>query len=263
MLLENEVIVSAAVIAAQATLGTDGFRQRDVRFYVGVFSNWLEATTGSWTLELHNAQMQRHLELLVKAGLAKRPGRTPPRYRLTAEGLLTLLERLGKRRNLRRMDELFFVVHLFHAYGGRLKALVVQSGALASRSLSVDLDALLDPSALIERERALVARERKRLEIRIDESRRTAALTRELLQRGKPLAVVIEEVEARFPYELNSQKPLKELFEELPMPFRRLELETMPELRADLLWEPTRALLEGYDRILDSLSKQQPNRAGG
>ena len=34
LLLENEALAAAAVIAAQATLGGDGFRQRDVRFFL-------------------------------------------------------------------------------------------------------------------------------------------------------------------------------------------------------------------------------------
>lgn len=44
---ENEAIVAAAVVAAQATLGSDGFRQRDVRFYISVFSNWVGIAHGA------------------------------------------------------------------------------------------------------------------------------------------------------------------------------------------------------------------------
>lgn len=259
---ENEAVVAAAVVAAQATLGNDGFRQRDVRFYIGLFSNWLEATTGSWTLDLHNAQVQRYLELLVKAGWAKRPGRKPPRYCLTPEGLIRLLERIGQRKNLKRFDEFFFILHVFHAYGDRLRSLVQQTGPFNSKSLSVDLDELLDFRRLIARERELVQRESQRLTLRIQESRATSELTRKLLAEGQTLDQVVQAIEQRFPYEMNSQKSLGELFEQLPAPFRRVELETIAELRATSLWEPTLALLQSYLGILDGLDAPAAKRRG-
>ena len=251
---ENEAVVAAAVVAAQATLGVDGFRQRDVRFYISVFSNWLEATTGTWTLDLHNAQVQRYLELLVKTGWAKRPGRKPPRYCLTPEGLVRLLERIGQRKNLKRFDEFFFILHVFHAYGDRLRGLVEQAGPFNSKSLSVDLDELLDFRRLIARERELVKRESLRLTLRIQESRATSQLTRTMLAQGRTLEEAVQAVERQFPYEMNSQKPLGELFAQLPAPFRRVELETIAELRATSLWEPTLALLQSYLLILDGLA---------
>ena len=257
---ENEAVVAAAVVASQATLGNDGFRQRDVRFYIGLFSNWLEATTGAWQLDLHNAQVQRYLELLVKAGWAKRPGRKPPRYCLTPEGLVQLLQRIGQRKNLKRFDEFFFVLHVFHAYGDRLRGLVRQAGPFNSKSLSVDLDELLDFRRLIARERELVKRESLRLTLRIQESRATSELTRSLLSRGHTLDEVVAAVEQQFPYEMNSQKSLGELFEQLPAPFRRVELESIAELRATTLWEPTLALFQSYLAILDGLDAPPAKR---
>ncbi|MGC4093118.1 MAG: hypothetical protein QM756_35565 [Polyangiaceae bacterium] len=253
LMLENEALAAAAVVAAHATLGAEGFRQRDVRFFIELFSNWLEATTGAWTLDLHNAQVQRHLDWLVQTGWAKRPRRKPPRYALTAEGLLKLLAQLSERKHLKRIDEFFLIVHILSAYGERLRGLVQLSGPLPSKSLSVDLDELLDVKRLVARERALVEREVARLVIRIEESRETSRLARELLRQGQPVDDVIAAIEARFPYELNSRKPLSELFSQLPAPFRRVELETIAEQRAEHLWEPTRRWLLGYDEILASL----------
>lgn len=253
--LENEALIAAAVIAAQAT-GDDGkFRQRDVRFFVELFSNWMQCTTGSWTLTIHNAQVLRYLNLAVDAGWARRAGRTPPLYRLTPEGLLELLRRLGTRKNLTRLDEFFLVYHVFDAYGARLRALVAQSGPLASKALALDVDALLDRRALVRRERAMVARAMERLAVRSEESRKIAAFARERLARGAPLARVVAEVERDFPYELNSQKPMGELLAALPEPWRRAELEDASARRAASLWEPTRALLAAYDGILASLCR--------
>jgi hypothetical protein len=252
--LEREPLVAAAVIAAQATLGHAGFRQRDVRFFLELFSNWLESTTFSWTIGVHNTQVQRALELHADAGWAKRVGRRPPRYRLTPEGLLELLRRLVQRKNLTRLDEFFLVFHILDAYGGRLRGLVEQSGILASRALALDVDELLDEKKLVARERALVLREIERLSVRVDESCQMGKLTRALLAEGKALPDVIAEVQKRYPYELNSQKPLDELLAELPAPWRRAELEGAAEKRAAGLWAPTRELLQAYDRILSKLA---------
>ncbi len=254
---EQQPLVTAAVIAAQATGEERGFRQRDVRFFIELFSNWLESTTGEHTLNLHNTQVQRHLELLTRARWARRVGRTPPRWHLTPEGLVELLRRLVERRNLMRLDELLLVFHFVDAYGPRLRAMAAQGGTLASKLLLVDIDELLDSERLIQRERARLARETERLAVRSEESRATSALARERLRSGAPLSDVIAEVEKRYPYELNSQKPLNELLSALPAPFRKQELTEIAELRGARFWEPLRALLLACDAILAGLSERK------
>ena len=253
LLGEQEALVAAAVIAAEASFPQEGFRQRDVRFYFELFSNWLEATTGEWTLSLHNAQIQRYLEQLVRAGAAKRPRRTPPRYRLTADGLLELLETLTRRQNLQRLDQFFLVFHILQAYGSRLRALTQKSGPLPSRALSLRVDELIDPRAFAARELTLVERELGRLALRIDESLKTGELTRRLLGSGQSLEEVVTAVEREFPYELNSRKPLNELLRQLPPAFRVHELAEAPVLRAEGLWRPTQALLVAYRSTLQEL----------
>lgn len=259
LLEEHEPLFAAAAIAAQAT-STDGFRQRDVRFFLDLFSNWLQATTGTWTLGVHNAQVARNVELHVDAGWARRIGRTPPRYQLTPAGLVDLLQRLVHRKNLARLDEFFLVFHVLDAYGERLRALVEQSGVLASRGLAVDVDELLDTGRLVARERARVARERERLARRALESRQSSLLARELAAGGHPLSAVIERVGREFPYELNSQKPLAELLAALPAPWRRIELEESAERRALGLWQPMGDLLAAYDEILADLACREGDR---
>jgi len=252
----EEPILCASIIAAQAVvLGDDGFRQRDVRFFIELFSNWLESTTGNWALTVHNVQVQRHLDLLSRVGWAKRLGRKPPRYRLTPEGLVELIGRLGRRDDLRRLDEFFLVFHFFGAYGDRLKMLVDRSGPLASRALARDLAELIDPAALIRRERATVRRAIARLSARSEESIKMSELSRRLLSSGKTLDETIATLERDHAYELNSQKPLTELLGGLPEPWRRVEVEQAAFHRATKLWGATRELLVEYDRVLERLLK--------
>jgi len=72
---ENEPLVTAAVIAAEATGGHEVFRQRDVRFFIELFSNWLEPTTGEHALALHNTQVLASPGRLDpgEVGAARRP----------------------------------------------------------------------------------------------------------------------------------------------------------------------------------------------
>jgi hypothetical protein len=160
------------------------------------------------------------------------------------------------RKNLGRLDEFFLVLHIVDAYGPRLRALVARHGMYGSRTLALDVGELLDPAKLVTRERAAVARELERLALRVEEAKETSALTRRLLKEKVPLPDVIRAVERRFPYELNSRKPLTELLRDLPAPWRRAELETVAEQRAAGLWSPTRELLLAYDRILVGLTRR-------
>jgi hypothetical protein len=155
---ENQPLVTAAVIAAEAVAQSAGFRQRDVRFFIELFSNWLESTTGERVLNLHNTQVQRHLEDLTRVKWASRIGRTPPRWQLTPEGVVELLRRLVYRKILMRLDEFFVVFHFLDGYGARLRAMTSQGGRLGSRLLAVDLDELVNTRRLVDRERAQVAR---------------------------------------------------------------------------------------------------------
>lgn len=256
LLEEHEAIVAAAVVAAQATLGEAGFRQRDVRFFIELFSNWLQSTTGSYVLPIHNVQVQRYLDVLCRGRSARKIGRKPPpRYQLAPEGLIELLQRMRTRRNLTRPDQFFLVFHIFATYGARLRGIVERQGRAVSRSLALDVHELLDPQELLRAERASVALELRRLKIRIEEARATSALTRQLLAEGRSLPDVIGAVEKEYPYELNSQKPLGELLALLPEPWRRAELEVAAAARAHSLWQPTFDLLLAYDEILKRLSE--------
>jgi hypothetical protein len=93
----------------------------------------------------------------------------------------------------------------------------------------------------------------QRLAVRSEESHLTSELAKKLLSGGSPLEEVVAEIEKRYPYELNSQKPLSELLDALPLPWRREELAEIAELRSVRFWEPLRQLLLQYDAILAKL----------
>lgn len=256
----HEPFLSAALMAAEATASDDGFRRRDVRFFVELFANWIAPAPGEPLVLIHNTQLMRYVDALATMRWATVVGRTPPRFRLTSEGLLGLLHRVGgELSQARRMDDFLFVHHFLDAYGDKLRALA-QRGRYASSQLAAELAELTSPARLIERERARVQREAARLLARVKDACDISRLARAQLQKRVPLPVVVAEVEARFPYELNHQRPLGELLKAMPEPWRREELTSTAERRANSLWLSQHALLLAYDEVLAKLAREPQSR---
>ena len=246
---QHEPLFLAAVLAAEASAEDAGFRQRDVRFFAELFENWLDTRGGEQRAAIHNTQIQRQLEALNGVGWARSTGRKPPRFRLTRLGIGDLLRRLAQRTSFARLEEFFFVFHFLDAYGPHLREMAAR-GARRSPALTREIDQLVDPRQLVARERERTREQLTRLEQRIDDARQTSELARALFARRMPLSEVIAGVEARFPYELNSQKPLRELLGSFPEPWRAPELVEVSRQRAEQLWGAQRALLRAYDQLL-------------
>lgn len=252
-LAQHEPFLSAALLAAHAT-GAEGFRQRDVRFFMELFANWMAPSPFESPMIVHNTQILRQLQALSALRWARRAGRAPPRWRLSAEGLLGLLRRVSSGLDPRQPGDFLFVFHFLDAYGAKLRVLLGPARAAGSQ-LEAELATLTSPRRLLEEQRARVQRESSRLRARIDDARSTSQLARSLLDRGTPLAEVIAEVEARFPYELNHQRPLRELLDAMPEPWRREELTDTAERRANTLWEAQQTLLLAYEKLLSSVGE--------
>ena len=112
ILNRGEIFAAAATIAAHASVYQDGFRQRDVRFLLQLFLNWVERTLGNSPMPISNTQVYRYLEDLVKEGYAKANRRaTQPVYRLTRVGLLELVNRIVNKREDNLPDQFFFLCY--------------------------------------------------------------------------------------------------------------------------------------------------------
>jgi hypothetical protein len=181
-------------------------------------------------------------------------GKRPPRFWLGAEGMLGLLRKLALSPMPFRHGEFFFVFHFLDVYGGRLRAMA-ERPPFDAALLAVDLAELLDPKRLVTRERKRVAVQIARLTARADEAMKTGQLARKLFAKKLPLERVISDVEAKYPYELNSQKPLRELLALLPEAWRQDELTATAERRASQLWSSQRSLLMAYDHILETITR--------
>jgi hypothetical protein len=248
-----EIFVGSGVLAAHASHSEKGFRQRDARFFVELFVNWAE-DLGPSGRTIQNTQLSRYIEGLVREGYARRlSARGAPLYRLTRIGLLEILTRIASPSPSVTPSHFLFLVCFIRSYKYRIEALIAAEGHQFPVALKLELAALLDVDELIRSERKRVKHAIMRIERRIDDALGTSELARHRLASRVPFEDVVREAEAKYPYELNSMKPLSELISSLVPDQRRWELEEGNTIRAKTIWKPQQAMLEEYLRQLQSL----------
>ena len=253
--LRHEIFVAAAVIASHAGSLGRGFRQRDVKFLVEVFSNWVEATQEGEVLAVQNTQVQRYLDTLVREGYARKSKRgRAPLYQLTRTGLLELSSRIIEYKNFSSPGQFFFLFYFVSNYAGRMEELVKSEGTRFPYSLKLELEALFDAESLLKREVERTKRKLLRMDRRIADAGKTADLMQAGGRRGEALASLIETAEELYPYELNSQKSLSELMQGIHPGWRAWELETGNRQRIAQIWEPEREQLQSYLKLLEKLA---------
>lgn len=248
-----ELYVAAAVVAAHASNFENGFRQRDLRFFTELFLNWGEEL-GFSLPDIQNTQLVRYISELVTNGFAKRVRKQgAPLYRLTRVGLIELVTRMTDPKLHTSPNAFLFLICFVLSYRDRIEDLVKREGAQFPPSLRIELQALLNPGDLLEAELRRIEKAIARLARRVDDAEKTSALVTQRLANGVSFHDVVVEAERKFPYELNSRKPLRELIAGIAGDQREWELRVGNTVRANNLWKPQKALMEGYYQQLRAL----------
>lgn len=246
----SNTYISAAALAAHASYIRNGFRIRDILFFIELFLNWNSDFEGTRE-PLQATQISRYLDKLVSEGFARRSGRGRVQlFRLTRLGLLDLVGRLADVHSALPIEQSLFRIYFLKGYRPWLKRLVEEGSSLVPPALAIELAALLDVDTLLEQEIKRTERALLRVEKRISDAQETSTLVKNRLKCGTPFDDVVKEVERRFPYELNSMKPLAELISSIEADQRPWELQSGNLLRVTTLWEPQRALLKELLRQL-------------
>lgn len=252
-----ELFVAAATIAAHASYRGEGFRQKDVRFMIELFSNWVETTFEDHVLSIKNTQVLRYLEELVSESLARRSKRKGrPYYRLTRTGLIDLLGRLIPNSLHIQPEHFFFLYYFVTNYRPAIEALIEAEGKRFPLALKLEVESLLDGAALLETQLQYANLELQRLDERMADASKGAELAEKLYREDLPLSEVAEKIEKQYPYELNSQKPLAELMQEVPDDLGRWELAQGSRQRVAQIWSPARRLLLTYIACLEDLKRE-------
>ncbi len=259
----GEIFCRAAVLAAHAVFQPQGARLRDIHFFVRLFSNWLEHALGEDSLDVRSMQVSRFLKQLCEEGAMREVRRgSVPRYLLTRAGVVEVLRAIVEEPLFRRPNVLLFVRYFLGNYRPIiLEMLASGSGSLPS-ALRVEVEHLLDVDMLLKRQRQLADRECQKLALRARDSLTMGTLAAKRFKEGKSQDEIIKELEKKHPYELNSEKPLSELYASFPPSHTYWELTTGAVSRATELWTPMNALWETYLNALEKLERQKVEKQG-
>jgi hypothetical protein len=244
----------SSVLAAHSSSSLEGFRQKEVRFYMELFSNWVFVKINSEPFPLHNTQIMRSLENMVRLGLVKKQGRkNPPRYKLTRAGLIKTLHDLVALPLADSYSEFFFVYQFIVNYKSRIIDLLNQDSRQFSRSNALEVEFMMDEKKYLHRQLELVDHEIRHLKERILDSEKTISLFTQLKADKVDMAKIFKTIETKYPYELNNQKRLSQLLNEMPASQREREITVANQNRVNLFWKPKLKHLESFGHILRDL----------
>jgi hypothetical protein len=248
-----EIFLGAAILSAHASHASTGFRLRDLKFFLELFTNWSEDLLPLES-RVQTTQLTRYVDSLTRDGYARRSrSASAPTYRLTRLGILEIVTRITSPQSKRSQAEFLFLIGFLTSYRERIASIIAAEGAQFPLSLKLELQSLLDTSALISTEMTRVDHAITRMETRVHDALKTSELVRNRLTSGVAFRDVVSEAEKKYPYELNSMKPLSELIRELAPDQQRWELEDGNLHRAHIMWQPQLAILREYRRQLTRL----------
>ncbi|MBN8547964.1 MAG: hypothetical protein J0M12_01475 [Deltaproteobacteria bacterium] len=248
------LVAATATVAAHANGRADGFRQKDVRFLMELFCNWIESFSRSEQVLIQNTQVLRYLKELEQDGLLRlmRTSRTPL-YRLTRTGLIELVSRASNTAT-ESPAQFFFLYYFISSYRPKIFDLVKAEGKQFPYALELELEGLLDSKALLDREIKNAERKLREMDLRVSDGQKAAQLTTESIAKKVPYAEIVKKWEKLYPYGLNSHKPLSELFAEISPDIANWEIETGNIKRVENMWKPIRSLHARYLETLRQLS---------
>jgi hypothetical protein len=257
----HNIFAIAACLGAQAIFSTTGFRQKDLKFLIEMFSNWVDITLKDRVLTVHNTQIMRYLHHLVREGYAQKLSRKgQPRFRLTRIGLITLLTQLVRRPTEFPLEHFFFSFHMAEAYRSQIESLVKAEGQQFPSALRIELDELFNLTRMLDDQILHVRTELKKLKQRILDSENVEKLVKKMRTEKRAIKDIANEIEKQYPYDLNSQKPLAQFYNEIPKPIADWILDVAISKRREQIWNPILHTMEKHLEVLEELRKATSTR---
>jgi hypothetical protein len=256
MLARTPFFLIPAALAAQAQTGMAGFRQRDVRFFSDLFSNWVQFGGIGVTQAIHNTQVLRFMLALSEDHQAKEIVRgKSPKYRLTRAGVFNLISFLVNRSYLSSRPECLLTCYFIKSYSRQLKSMVAASSQEFSRAHKIEIEALLDLSKFIERQISLINNEVVRLNERIEAANEIDRDYQQMARAGAKLDAIAKYIGENHPYELNSNRNFSQLLASLPDDVLQWEVSQGFQLRARLIFTPLKEELIRFKESLISFGE--------
>jgi len=252
-LSDNFRVYLASAVCAAHINGPGNFRQKDVRFYLELFMNWMESPLGF--IEIQNTQIQRFLNHLVAEGvLTSTKGRIPS-YQVKNRGFLNLIEMVTTIGKGDTMELFFFQFHIIDIYDELLFRSASKNLLGLPKSLNIELRYLLSKSAMIEKQKNRIREELDKLQSRIDDSLKMEKLANKLFDDGKSVEFVVGQIELSYPYQLHHQRKMSELYRSITPELQKIELTRNTGKRATMLWNPLVVYYQNFLKILQELDR--------
>jgi hypothetical protein len=253
LLWRNLPVSAGAILAAAATSSLGDFRARDVRFFLELFSNWIETNYSEGTLLVQNTQISRFLaELTLEGTLKKKTTKKLKLYYLTRSGIVELSSMLIHDTEAGRRERFFFVVYFLSSYKKIIISMIEKDKKRYPYILSLELERLLDAQSVINKEVERVRFEMKQLRLRISLALESADMFEQEIAGGADLRSTLKKFQARFPYGMNNVKPLTDLVNTLPPALQKWEPAQGNRKRVKGIWGPHLHLLGEYlERLKD------------
>ena len=249
------VYFKLGALAAHTQGEKKGFRQKDVRFFAELFSNWIQLGGMGAVFYMHNTQILRYLSSLVSDGQAKIISRTkPPVYRLNRAGLFTILSEIVNKSYLTERSECMLVWYFLKSYSSQIKDILTKAGTEFSKAHKLEMEELLNIDEFLKKQIQFTIYEIARLQLRVTAAEEMSKSVEKLLKEGTSVSDCISHVAKNYPYELNSQKSFDELLNNLPEDVMYWELLHGGHLKAQGIFEP---LLNEVLRFQEYLYKLQ------
>lgn len=238
------------LIGAWLNRNEKGFRQKDVRFYIELISDWMESSEKFKLYKIQNTQMMRFLDGLVqKDWLIKKSG---PIYFFKDKHFMSLMKELF---NVEEKDsfELFLLqYHFASLYKNIIYELLYRRGVELSNGERIDLEMLLSTKHLKNKQAEKINKEILLLEKRISDVKKMTLFSEEKLKKMHPLDVV-KELEKTNPYQLQYYQSMTQTFKEILPEIITLELTIHSEKRISTIWEPLKKDLQNKLELLEKL----------
>lgn len=259
----NDYLFYAAALASHVKLLGSGFRQKDVRFMLELMSSWHMTPEARQALPLlHNTQILRRMDELVHLGWMRRLGKRTPHYRLTRSGLVGILSSLRDRALRGDIENYVFIHYLLQSYRERLTKLIEQEGLSLPLPQKMEVEEILDGKKMAQEKLRVLQNKLNYWQRRVNENQQIINIVQEQLALRTPLDKIVSQIEKRFPYELNYQKPLTHFIAEIPEELKGWELTEGHRRRALYVWEnfiaSVKAEMSLVLRLADAQAKNKP-----
>ncbi len=250
----EEVFFATATLASGLQAKNHQFRQRDLRFFLELFSNWLEVLPDASPLTAQNTQISRYLDGRAREGILRRSvKRGTPWYFLTPVGLVELVQRVVSGPYLQQKEQFFFAYYFIKSYRPKLTAFVKERGSRFPYAQRIRLESLWDEKKMVIGQIEQTRQAMRQLDQRMEEAKATDRYVRDGIRKNKSDQAILKGLSREFPYALSSQKSLTELISALPKEARAWELREGYRKRVEDMHVPFRHYLAHYQRALQQL----------